>query len=66
MSRPPAAEIRHGLLLTITMSVLTLQAPAAEAPSASPTHETPADEIVYRTEQGVTFQVTAEGLTRTR
>jgi hypothetical protein len=58
------AIIRHGRLLTITMSVLTLQAPAAEAPSASPTPETPADEIVYRTDQGVTFQVTAEGLTR--
>lgn len=33
MSRLPAAVIRHGLLLTITMSVLTLQAPAAEAPT---------------------------------
>jgi hypothetical protein len=55
--------IRHRLLLTITMSVLPLNALAAEDSSAPATSSTPsANSLVYRTDQGVTFRITAEGL----
>jgi len=49
-------------LMTITLAALPLKAPAAEDSPASATSTQSADVLVYRTDQGVSFQVTAEGL----
>jgi len=62
MSRLLSGVIRHRLLLTTTMSLLALNASAAEDSSASAIGGMQADALVYRTDKGVTFQVTAEGL----
>jgi hypothetical protein len=48
--------------MTFALAASTLKALAAEASPQSPTDAAPADVLVYRTDKGVTFQVTADGL----
>ena len=57
----PSADIEIGHRST-TMSLLALNASAAEDSSASAIGGMQADALVYRTDKGVLFQVAAEGL----
>ena len=60
--RRDAHRIRLLLLATLTLAALPLRALAAEDLPASANSTASANELVYRTDQGVTFHVTADGL----